>query len=45
MAIINDSHRVEQCSFIRRKTIAEQFIDEINTVLTIDTNPTVSLDN
>jgi hypothetical protein len=45
MEIINDFQRVEPRSFIRRKTIAEQFIDEINTVLTIDTNPTVSLDN
>jgi len=44
MAIINDSQRVEQCSFIRRKTIAEQFIDEINTILAIDTNRTVSKD-
>ena len=36
MTIISDRRTESQSSVSRRKTIAEQFIDEMNTVLTID---------
>ncbi|UJR07238.1 hypothetical protein I4U23_011526 [Adineta vaga] len=45
MMIINDPRRRSHSSLIRRKTNAEDFIDEINPILTINNNTNMSFDD